>query len=149
VVLDNVRSALNVGSVFRTCDAFGIEKLWLTGITACPPDREIQKTALGATLSVPWEYRKDTMEIVRELRDGGAEIIIVEQTTASVLLQDYSFSSQKKTVLVFGHEVNGVSEEILGLSHGAIEIPQSGAKHSLNIAVCAGITLWEAYRKLR
>lgn len=146
VVLDNVRSALNVGSFFRTCDGFAVETLFLTGITACPPNREIQKTAIGATESVSWEYRENIVDAVTEIKAAGYKVWGVEQTNQSVMLDRIEMSDQK-IALVFGNEVDGLSEDILPMLDGCIEIPQFGTKHSLNVAVCGGIVLWEMIRK--
>jgi tRNA G18 (ribose-2'-O)-methylase SpoU len=144
VVLDSLRSLTNVGSFFRTCDAFNVEKLYLCGITAQPPHREIQKTALGATESVEWEYREDILPLLHELQSSGKKICAIEQTEHTTLLQRVSsFPDQDHHVLVFGNEVNGVDQEIVDLSDYIIEIPQFGTKHSLNVSVCAGVVLWE------
>jgi tRNA G18 (ribose-2'-O)-methylase SpoU len=147
IVLDNIRSLHNVGSAFRTADAFRIEKIFLTGITGTPPHREIQKTALGATESVPWEYNEHPSAIVRKLKGEGYTIVIVEQTSESIPLQEFNPPSTEKYCLVFGNEVNGVSEEAIALGDIALEIPQEGTKHSLNISVCLGIVVWEIFRK--
>jgi 23S rRNA (guanosine2251-2'-O)-methyltransferase len=146
VVLDNVRSLNNIGSVFRTCDAFLVEGLFLCGITATPPHREISKTALGATESVHWQYFENTMDAIQELRKRGFRIYAVEQTVHSHALHDFILSPDQKYALIFGHEVNGVEQAVVDLCDGAIEIPQHGTKHSLNIAVSAGIVLWEFFR---
>ena len=148
IVLDNVRSLHNVGSAFRSADAFRIEKIYLTGITGIPPHREIQKTALGATDSVPWEYSEQPSTIIKRLKDEGYEIVIVEQTSESIQLQAFYPLGQKKYCLVFGNEVNGVSESVIALGDIALEIPQEGTKHSLNISVCMGIVVWEIFKKL-
>jgi 23S rRNA (guanosine2251-2'-O)-methyltransferase len=148
IVLDNVRSLHNVGSAFRTSDAFRIEKLILTGITGTPPHREIEKTALGATASVAWQYVESVSDAVRSLKTEGYKIVVVEQTSSSIALQDFNPSSSEKYCLVFGNEVNGVSEDVLELADTALEIPQAGTKHSLNIAVCLGIVTWEMFRKI-
>lgn len=148
VVLDDVRSLHNVGSVFRTADAFSIEKIVLGGITACPPHREIEKTALGATESVMWEHVSDIIEVLHELKSAGYIICGVEQVAGSSKLHEYAIEN-KKIVVVFGNEVKGVSQEVLNLCDQFIEIPQSGTKHSLNISVSAGIVLWELYRQLK
>ncbi len=145
-LLDNVRSALNVGSVFRTADAFGMEKIYLCGITATPPHREIMKTALGSTETVPWEYSEDPLKAVEKLKDAGFQIWAVEQVEGSIPLQLVDFHALGKTVLVLGNEVDGVSNEVLKHCHGCVEIPQFGTKHSLNVAVCAGIVAWEAVK---
>jgi tRNA G18 (ribose-2'-O)-methylase SpoU len=147
IVLDNLRSLHNVGSAFRTADAFLIEKIILTGITGTPPHREIQKTALGATESVPWEYVGVGYTAVEELKKQGYTIVIVEQTSASKPLQEFYPAPEGRYALIFGNEVNGVSEELIKLADLAIEIPQSGTKHSLNVSVCLGIVVWELFRK--
>lgn len=149
LVLDNVRSLHNVGSAFRTADAFRLEKIYLTGITGTPPHREIEKSALGATRSVEWEYAEKTEDVLKKLKTNGYSIIIIEQTTDSKLLSDFLPEKNKKYCLVFGNEVNGVTEEAIGLGDLAIEIPQTGTKHSLNISVCLGIITWEFFKKLR
>lgn len=149
VVLDNIRSMHNVGSAFRTTDAFRFEKIYLTGITATPPHREIEKTALGATQSVDWEHFESTAELLKKLREENYTVIIIEQTSTSVPLQQFEPEAGKKYCLVFGNEVNGVSEEAIELGDVAIEIPQFGTKHSLNISVCLGIITWEFFKKLR
>lgn len=142
VVLDNIRSGLNVGSFFRTCDAFGLEKIILCGISPRPPHKEITKTAIGATQSVDWEYHEDITSPLSSLKEDGYKIISIEQTTSSVLLNEYN-ESDKKIALVFGNEVLGVSEEALNMSDIAMEIPQFGTKHSLNVSVCGGVVLWK------
>ena len=147
IVLDNVRSLHNVGSAFRTADAFRIEKIFLTGITGTPPHREIQKTALGATESVPWEYVENASSLVSRLKNEGYSIIIVEQTSESIPLQKFTPEATQKYCLVFGNEVHGVSEEVIQFANTALEIPQEGTKHSLNISVCLGIVIWEIFRK--
>jgi len=149
IVLDNVRSLHNVGSAFRTADAFRIEKIYLTGITGTPPHREIHKTALGATDSVDWEYVEDSAYAISSLKTEGYRIVAIEQTTASVQLQSFNPAKNEKLCLVFGNEVNGVREEVIELSDQALEIPQTGTKHSLNVSVCLGIVVWEVYQKLR
>jgi tRNA G18 (ribose-2'-O)-methylase SpoU len=148
IVLDNVRSHHNVGSVFRTADAFLTEKIYLCGITATPPHREIQKTALGATDSVAWSYFKSTIEAIMELKTKGYKIVGIEQTEGSVELQDAVIKKCEKYALVFGHEVNGVGQEVIDLCDICVEIPQFGTKHSFNIAVSAGIVLWEMNKHL-
>lgn len=149
IVLDNVRSLHNVGSAFRTADAFRVEKIYLTGITGTPPHREIHKTALGATESVNWEYVEDSAEAVRQLKTEGYSIVAIEQTTESTSLQSFVPRTNQKLCLVFGNEVNGVREEIIDLADQALEIPQTGTKHSLNVSVCLGIVAWEVYKQLR
>ncbi len=148
VVLDNVRSQHNVGSVFRTCDAFLMEGICLCGITATPPHREISKTALGATESVDWQYFEATREAIRMLRSEGYQVYAVEQTVHSLPLHEVEIKEGLKYALVFGHEINGVDQEVVNMCDGAIEIPQHGTKHSLNIAVSAGIVLWEFFKKV-
>lgn len=145
IVLDNVRSMHNVGSAFRTADAFRISRIHLTGITAQPPHREIEKTALGATSSVDWDYHENTEHLLRRLKTEGWKIAIVEQTSTSIPLHRVAWVKAEKTCLVFGNEINGVSENVLPLADVAIEIPQSGTKHSLNISVCVGIVVWHFY----
>ena len=147
IVLDNVRSFNNVGSVFRTADAFLIECIYLCGITGRPPHREIQKTALGATESVTWKYFEKTSEAVNELRSRGYVIVGIEQAAGSVSLSDFKLKKDKKYALIFGHEVNGVHQDIINECDFVIEIPQFGTKHSFNIGVSAGIVLWELNRK--
>lgn len=148
IILDNVRSESNVGSVFRTADAFLTESIHLCGITGKPPSREIQKTALGATESVSWKYFPETIRAIDELKKEGYKIIAVEQAEGSVELQDFIVEKGMKYALVFGHEVNGVAQEVVNVCDQCIEIPQFGMKHSFNIAVSAGIVLWELNRKL-
>jgi tRNA G18 (ribose-2'-O)-methylase SpoU len=142
IVLDNVRSMHNVGAIFRTCDAFLVEKLVLCGITATPPHREIQKTALGATESVSWEHFQDTKEAVLALKNEGFTLVMVEQTTQSVQLQNFKPETTQKYAFVFGNEAFGVRDEVVPLGDFSLEIPQFGTKHSLNIAVSVGIVLW-------
>jgi 23S rRNA (guanosine2251-2'-O)-methyltransferase len=148
LVLDNVRSLNNIGSVFRTADAFRLEALYLCGITGCPPNKEIHKTALGATESVEWKYFKETSEAITQLKENGFTVYSVEQAEGSISLNDIKVSPPEKIALVFGNEVNGVEDEVMSLVDGCIEIPQFGIKHSLNIAVSAGIVVWEIFRKL-
>jgi 23S rRNA (guanosine2251-2'-O)-methyltransferase len=148
IVLDNVRSQSNVGSIFRTADAFLTEAIYLCGITSRPPHREIQKTALGATESVAWKYFPETSAAVSELKGTGYKIIAVEQVEGSVELQNLLLENDQKYALVFGHEVNGVSQEILNNCDMCVEIPQFGTKHSFNIAISVGIVLWEVNKKL-
>jgi tRNA G18 (ribose-2'-O)-methylase SpoU len=149
LVLDNIRSMHNVGSAFRTCDAFNVEKLYLCGITATPPQKEISKTALGATESVDWEYAEDVVALAERLKTEGYAIILVEQTDNSVMLQDFNFAQYEKVALFVGNEVFGISDGLLPLCDAAVEIPQFGTKHSLNVAVATGITLWEAIRQFQ
>ena len=141
-----MRSLHNVGSVFRTCDAMAVEKLYLCGITAKPPHREIQKTAIGATESVNWEYMEDAISIIHRYKKEGYTIISVEQTSNSIALGNYNWKNEK-VLLVFGNEVDGVQQKIIDLSDFSIEIPQWGTKHSFNITVSAGIVLWDLKSK--
>ncbi|MFT5668255.1 MAG: 23S rRNA (guanosine2251-2'-O)-methyltransferase [Vicingaceae bacterium] len=147
VVLDNVRSLNNIGSVFRTSDAMAIEAVYLCGITAKPPHREINKTALGATESVVWEYFDRTELAVEKLKDKGYTIVSIEQTENSTYLNDYKVKKDQKLAIIMGHEVNGVAQEIIDLSDDVIEIPQKGTKHSLNISVTTGVVLWDLCSK--
>ncbi len=149
VILDNVRSLNNIGSVFRTCDAFRIEKIYLCGITATPPHKDIHKTALGATESVEWEYFKDTVELITKLKSSDYRILSVEQVENSTSLEKLQLSGENKYTLVFGHEVRGVDQSVIDISDACLEIPQYGTKHSLNISVSAGIVIWEVFRKIR
>jgi tRNA G18 (ribose-2'-O)-methylase SpoU len=148
IVLDNVRSLHNIGSVFRTADAFRLEGIYLCGITATPPHREIHKTALGATDSVSWEYREKTIVAIRELKEKDYLIYSVEQAEGAILLDQVELSGKRKYALVFGHEIRGVDQEVVDLSDQCIEIPQYGTKHSLNISVAAGIVIWELFRQM-
>ncbi len=148
MVLDNIRSMNNIGSIFRTCDAMNVEKLYLCGITACPPQKEIAKTALGATESVNWEYVEEVAELVRRLKEEQYTIAVVEQTDTSVMLQQVDFKQYEKLCLIVGNEVFGVTDAVLPLADLAVEIPQFGTKHSLNVTIAAGIVLWEAVRQI-
>lgn len=148
VVLDNVRSLHNVGSAFRTADAFRLEKLWLTGITGTPPHREIEKSALGATASVTWEYAEHTADVLQQLAADDYVIVAIEQTDTSRSLATFRPEAGRKYALVFGHEIHGVSEEALAHAALALEIPQAGTKHSLNVSVCLGIVTWTFFREL-
>ena len=147
VVLDNVRSALNVGSSFRTSDAFRIEKIYLCGITAKPPNKEIRKSALGATESVKWEKVEETESIIKKLKSEGYHICAIEQTENSIMLNNF-IPPKKPIVVVFGHEVNGIQQSVVDLCNQSIEIPQIGTKHSLNISVSIGIVIWDLYKKI-
>jgi len=149
ILLDNVRSLHNVGSAFRTADAFRIEKIFLTGITGTPPHREIHKTALGATESVAWEYFEKTEDAILKLKQAGYKIVAIEQTTESKQLNEFTPASDEKICLIFGNEVNGVSDDAIALADTALEIPQYGTKHSLTVSVCLGIVAWEMYRHLK
>lgn len=147
VVLDNVRSALNVGSCFRTSDAFRIEKIYLCGITAVPPNKEIRKSALGATDSVDWEYQESTKYVVLNLKKKGYLTIAIEQVNESIMLNDFS-ETNNPIALVFGNEVNGVQQSVIDVCDNCIEIPQIGTKHSLNISVSVGVVLWDLFNKI-
>lgn len=143
LILDNVRSHLNVGSVFRTADAFRVEKIYLCGITGTPPHRDIQKTALGATETVSWEYRENITELVKELQAADTLVASVEQVENATYLHQFQVPENRKLAVVLGNEVEGVSQEVVNLSDAVIEIPQFGTKHSLNISVSAGMVVWE------
>jgi tRNA G18 (ribose-2'-O)-methylase SpoU len=147
-LLDNIRSLNNVGSFFRTADAFRLDKLLLCGYTGTPPHRDIHKSALGAEESVDWQHFSNTEMALEELAAAGYQLVAIEQTTGSIPLHQYTFDVHKKYALVFGNEVEGVSEAALALCHEAIEIPQAGTKHSLNVSICAGILMWECYKQL-
>lgn len=149
VVLDNVRSMHNIGSVFRTADGFSIAGVYLCGITAQPPHREIEKTALGATQSVNWQHFETTLDAVSALKADGYEIIAIEQAAGSTMLNTYQPDGSKKFALIFGNEVNGVADEVMAQIDQCIEIPQFGTKHSFNITISAGIVLWDFFAKLR
>lgn len=149
VILDNVRSLNNIGSIFRTADAFLIEKIYLCGITAAPPHRDIQKTALGATETVSWEYSENVMQVVEQLKLDGWQVFSVEQAEKSIFLDSFEPQKGEKYALVFGNEVKGVQQKVVSLSDGVLEIPQLGSKHSLNIAVSAGVVLWDVFSKLK
>lgn len=142
IILDNIRSAHNVGSVFRSADSFKADKVWLCGICATPPSAEIHKSALGAEFSVEWGYEKDTLSLVKRLKEEGYTVLSVEQTVNSVMLDKFKPETGRKYALVFGNEVDGVQQEVVDASDGVLEIPQYGTKHSLNISVSAGIVLW-------
>lgn len=147
VILDNIRSQNNIGSVFRTVDAFRLEGMILCGITATPPHREIHKTALGATESVKWEYRKSTLETVVDLKEKGYRILVIEQAEGAVRLERLKLETDHKYALVLGHEVRGVDQDVVNQSDICLEIPQFGTKHSLNVSVAAGIVIWEVFRQ--
>ena len=148
VVLDSVRSMSNVGSIFRTCDGFAVEKLFLCGITAQPPHKEITKTALGATESVTWEYRQDVVELVNQLKNDHYKVFLIEQTDNSIMLDQYQYQPQDKIAIVLGNEVFGVDEKLLPLCDGVIEIPQYGTKHSFNVTIAGGIVIWEIIKQM-
>mgnify|MGYP000097255302 CR=1 FL=1 len=149
VLLDNIRSLNNIGSVFRTGDAFRIEKIYLCGYTATPPNKDIAKTALGATKSVDWEHREDIKELIQELKQNTTEVYAIEQASNSVMLDEFHPKKKVKTAVIFGNEVQGVQQEAIDLCDGVIEIPQIGTKHSLNISVSNGVVLWDLYAKLK
>lgn len=147
VVLDNIRSQHNIGSVFRTADAFRIDCIHLCGITAIPPNREIQKTALGATESVDWKYFPTTKESIQLLKSQGYKIVAIEQAHGSINVKDYEPEENRKVAIIFGNEVHGIDDEIMELADLCLEIPQYGTKHSLNVSVSAGIVIWEIFKK--
>ncbi len=149
IVLDNVRSMHNVGSAFRTADGFAIEQIILCGITATPPHREIEKTALGATQSVEWTHYKETTDAVQALKEQGYKILAIEQAEGSVSLEQFEISENDKYAFVFGNEVHGVDEEVMEQVDGCIEIPQFGTKHSFNVSVTIGIVLWDILKKIK
>jgi tRNA G18 (ribose-2'-O)-methylase SpoU len=148
VVLDNIRSCNNIGSVFRTSDALLIEKIYLCGITATPPNTEIHKTALDAEKSVEWEYNEKTEDVVAELQNKGYQVYAIEQVENSILLPDFNPAVGEKVAVVFGNEVKGVQQKVVNICNGSIEIPQYGTKHSFNVSVSAGIVLWDIFGKL-
>ncbi len=148
IILDNIRSQNNVGSVFRTSDAFRIEKIYLCGITSTPENREVHKTALGAEDAVEWEYVKDTLEVVKRLKNEGYQIFSIEQAENTTSLENFNIGLNNKYALIFGNEVKGVQQEVIDASDGCIEIPQFGTKHSFNISVTAGMVLWQVVRPL-
>src|SRR5690606_30478263 len=148
VILDNIRSMHNIGSVFRTSDAFLVEKIYLCGITATPPNKEIRKTALGATESVDWEYAKEINELIPQLKSEGFKILSIEQTESSQHISELEINSNEKYVVIFGNQVDGVQQSVINQSDACLKIPQGGTKHSLKVSVCAGIVLWETYLKL-
>lgn len=149
IVLDNIRSMHNVGAIFRTADAFLVEKIILCGITPQPPHREIHKAALGATESVDWIYEKDTTTAINDLKTAGCQIIAIEQTTQSVMLPDFKIEKSQKYAVILGNEVDGVSDDSLPYCDVFLEIPQLGTKHSLNVSVCGGIVIWDFFKGLK
>lgn len=149
VVLDNIRSLNNIGSVFRTSDAFLIEKIYLCGITAKPPHKDIHKTALGSTDSVAWEYVEDTLNLIEKLKDAKIKTIAIEQTENAVQLQNFKPVKGEKLAVIFGNEVKGVQQEVVSACDICVEIPQYGTKHSLNISVSCGVILWDLFSKLK
>jgi len=148
VVLDNIRSCNNIGSVFRTSDALLVESIYLCGITATPPNKEIHKTALDAENSVDWKYYKDTVDAINDLKNQHYKIYAVEQVVNSTMLTDFHPADDEKIALIFGNEIKGVQQKVVDLCHGAIEIPQYGTKHSFNVSVSAGIVLWDIFNKM-
>ena len=148
VILDNVRSLNNVGSIFRSADAFRIQHIYLCGITATPPHKDIQKTALGSTEAVDWSYAKDTLAVVEKLQSVNVKVMAIEQAENATVLQDFYPNNQSIYALVFGHDVKGVNQEVVNQCDGVIEIPQFGTKHSLNIAVSGGVVLWDLFSKM-
>jgi len=148
VILDNVRSLNNVGSIFRSADAFRIQHIYLCGITATPPHKDIQKTALGSTEAVDWSYAKDTLAVVEKLQSVNVKVMAIEQAENATMLQDFHPNNQSIYALVFGHEVKGVNQAVVNQCDGVIEIPQFGTKHSLNIAVSGGVVLWDLFSKM-
>lgn len=148
LVLDDIRSLHNIGSVFRTADAFLIEKIILCGITATPPNKEIHKTALGATETVAWEHHENVLEVIENLKKDNVLTLAIEQVESAVFLQDFKVEKNQKYALIFGNEVYGVAQDAVAICDGCIEIPQLGTKHSLNISVSAGIVVWDLFKKL-
>lgn len=149
VILDNIRSLNNIGSIFRTSDAFRIQKIYLCGISAIPPHKDIQKTALGSTESVDWEYAENTLALVKKLQSNDIQVLSIEQAEKATMLNEFKPKKKQTYALVFGNEVKGVSQEVVSQSDQVIEIPQFGTKHSLNISVSCGIVLWDVFSKLR
>ena len=149
VILDNIRSLNNIGSVFRTSDAFVIEKIYLCGITATPPNKEIHKTALGSTESIDWEYEDDTLTLVKKLKDSNIKIASIEQADNAIMLQEFVVEKDQKYAVIFGNEVKGVQQEVVSASDYCVEIPQYGTKHSLNISVSVGVVLWDIFKKMQ
>ena len=149
IILENIRSLYNIGSVFRIADAFLIEKIYLCGITAKPPHKDIHKTALGATESVAWEYVTDTLEVVKKLQQAKVQVLAIEQAEGATMLHDFQVKVNTRYALVFGNEVKGVAQEVVSASDAVVEIPQFGTKHSLNISVSAGVCVWDFWKKLK
>lgn len=149
IILDNIRSLNNIGSVFRTSDAFLVNKIYLCGITAMPPHKDIHKTALGATESVDWEYVENSMDLIAKLREEKIKIVSIEQADNSTMLQNFEVSKDQKYAIIFGNEVKGVQQEVVSVSDICVEIPQYGTKHSLNISVSCGIVLWDLFKKIK
>ncbi len=148
IILDDIRSLHNIGSVFRTADSFLIEKIYLCGITAIPPNKEIHKTALGATETVTWEYAENVLEVIENLKKENVQVFAIEQVENAIYLNDFEVKKNQKYALIFGNEVFGVSQNAIEICNGTIEIPQLGTKHSLNIAVSAGIVVWDLFSKI-
>ncbi len=148
IILDDIRSLHNIGSVFRSSDAFLVEKIYLCGITAVPPNKEIHKTALGATETVAWEHAENVLDVIEKLKQENVAIYAIEQTENSIMLNDFQPEAAKKYALIFGNEVKGVNQKAINISDGVIEIPQLGSKHSLNISVSAGIVIWDLFQKM-
>lgn len=149
IILDDIRSLNNIGSVFRTADAFLVEKIYLCGITAVPPNKEIHKTALGATETVDWEYTENVLEVIQKLQAEKTKVYAIEQVENSIFLQDFNVINDQKYALIFGNEVFGVAQSAIEICNGTIEIPQLGTKHSLNIAVTTGIVVWDFFKKMK
>lgn len=149
IILDNIRSLNNIGSVFRTADAFLVKKIYLCGITAKPPHKDIQKTALGSTDSVDWEYAENTLDVVAKLKDEGVFVVSIEQAELAVNLNDFSVQKELTYAVIFGNEVKGVQQKVVSASDAVIEIPQFGTKHSLNISVSVGVVIWDLFVKLK
>lgn len=149
IILDDIRSLHNIGSVFRSSDAFLVEKIYLCGITAVPPNKEIHKTALGATETVTWEYAENVIEVIEKLKQDKISVYAIEQTENSIMLNDFQTEPNQKYALIFGNEVKGVHQKAINASDGVIEIPQLGSKHSLNISVSAGIVIWDLFQKIK
>ncbi|MFR9620498.1 MAG: RNA methyltransferase [Rikenellaceae bacterium] len=149
VVLDNIRSAQNIGAFFRTCDAFAIRSIALCGITATPPSKDIHKSALGAEMTVEWQHFDSTIECLEELHNQGYKSIAIEQVEGAVMLDKYRFQSDEKYALIFGNEVMGVDQTVVDKCHQAVEIPQMGSKHSINVSVAGGVVLWRAFEDLK
>ena len=148
IVIDNLRSLNNIGSIFRTADAFLIEEILICGISGTPPHRDIQKTAIGSTESVSWRYFKSSLDSLKYLKKKGIKIFSIEQTLNSISLKDFKFNKDSQYAFIFGNEVNGISQEVIDLCDGVIEIPQIGTKHSLNVSVTAGIIIWSFFKSL-
>ncbi|NGX84460.1 RNA methyltransferase [Aequorivita sp. KMM 9714] len=149
IILDNIRSLNNIGSVFRTSDAFLVKKIYLCGITAQPPHKDIHKTALGATESVDWEYAENTLDVVSKLKEEGVYVASIEQAEDSINLNDFTVEKDKTYAIIFGNEVKGVQQKIVSASDAVIEIPQFGTKHSLNISVSVGVVVWDLFVKMK